>query len=77
MEKKRAMSAIAPTLDEILLEQIRQHTGRRVQDLSVKLVEGEIVLFGSARSFHVKQLATHGARQVLPLAPLRNAIEVK
>ena len=71
------MTATAPTLNQTLLEQVVRHTGRRVRDLRVELVGGAVVLQGRAGSFHVKQLAQHGVRELLPDAPLRNTIVVE
>jgi len=71
------MSLLPKKLDEVLLERIHERTGRRVRGLSVELAGESIVLHGTARSFHVKQLALHGVRDLLPTAPLRNAIVVE
>jgi hypothetical protein len=70
------MTATVPSLDEVIAQQVEQHTGRRVRNLSVEVIGDEVVLRGRANSFHVKQLAQHGVRAVLPFAPLRNAIVV-
>lgn len=70
------MSAIVPSLDEVLARHIDKQTGRRVRNLSVEVIGDEVILRGRANSFHVKQLAQHGVRAILPQAPLRNAIIV-
>ena len=70
------MSTTAPSLAEIVLRQITSRTGRRVRDLEVEIGPSRVVLRGRARSFHVKQLAQHGVREILPDAPLENAIVV-
>lgn len=64
-------------IDELVAEKIHERTGRRVQNLTVELAGDRIVLRGRARSFHVKQLALHGVRELLPTAALHNAIEVE
>ena len=51
-------------------------TGRRVRDLGIELRAERIVLHGRAVSFHVKQLAQQGVREILPHVQLENAIEV-
>lgn len=70
------MTAIAESLDEVLMRSVQQHTSRRVRDLSIEVLGEEVILRGKANSFHVKQLALQGVRNILPSAPLRNAIEV-
>ena len=64
-------------LREALTERVHTRTGRRVSGLTVEVAGGAVVLRGTARSYHVKQLAQHGAREVLPDAKLLNAIVVQ
>ena len=47
---------------------------RPVRELAVEVDSGRVVLRGRATSYHVKQLAQHGVRDILPDAPLENAI---
>lgn len=70
------MTATVTRLDEVLAQHVETHTGRRVRNLSIEVVGEEVILRGRAASFHVKQLAQHGIRLVLPSAPLRNSIVV-
>jgi hypothetical protein len=70
------MSPVMVSRDEALLDRIARHTGRRVVGLAVEWADETVVLRGQAPSFHVKQLATHAAREVLPGVPVRNAIQV-
>ena len=63
-------------LDELLAERVRQRTGRRVSDLRVEVRENEVILLGTTRTFHVKQLALQGAREAAPGIPVRNSIAV-
>jgi hypothetical protein len=62
-------------------EEVERHvhlrTGRRVRDLTVVIEGGRIVLRGRAGSYYVKQLAQHSARELMPDAPLDNAICVE
>jgi hypothetical protein len=51
-------------------------TGRRVRNLDIELQPERVILHGLAFSFHVKQLAQQGVREVLPHVDLENAIEV-
>jgi hypothetical protein len=71
------MSTLPKRLDELIAERILERTGRRVLDLSVEVADETVTLRGRARSFHVKQLALHGARDILPTATLRNQIRVE
>ncbi len=71
------MSAPPKPLDVILTERIHHWTGRRVRDLAVEVAEDTVVLRGRTDSFHVKQLAQHGVRDVLPQVAVRNAITVR
>jgi hypothetical protein len=48
-----------------------------VRDLSVEVTPGRVVIRGRTRSYHVKQLAQQGVREILPDARLENAIVVE
>ncbi|MDB5306872.1 MAG: hypothetical protein JWO38_1074 [Gemmataceae bacterium] len=71
------MSTNPPTLAEVILQRITTRTYRRVKDLVVEVGPDWVTLRGRVTSFHVKQLAMHGAREILPTARLENAIEVE
>jgi len=60
-----------------LERQILARCGRRITNLSVEIRPDQVVLHGRTDRFHVKQLAQHGVREVLPTVPLRNAITVE
>jgi hypothetical protein len=65
-----------PKLREQLENRVKARTGRRVLNLDFELLPERIVLHGRTSSFHVKQLAQHGVRDVLPDVRLENAIIV-
>jgi len=65
-----------PKLQQELETHVLARTGRRVRDLDIVLSAERVVLRGHAASFHVKQLAQHGVRDLLPDVRLENAIEV-
>lgn len=44
---------------------IRQSTHGRIRDLTVEEVQGRVVARGQAPSHHARQLALHGALEVL------------
>ncbi|HEY3789756.1 MAG TPA: hypothetical protein VGL71_12920 [Urbifossiella sp.] len=73
------MIANLPTVADTILGKIRIRTDRRVKDLIVEVHENGdgVTLRGRADSFHVKQLAQHSVREVLPTVPLQNAIVVE
>lgn len=66
-----------PTVEESVRDRVLARTGRRVRGLKVQVLGKTVVLAGKTSSFHVKQLAQHGAREVLPNAPLTNDIVVE
>ena len=70
------MSTLPKPLTEILTERVQYRTGRRVRDLTIAVKDEEVILCGQTESFHIKQLAIQGIREVLPTAPLRNSIVV-
>jgi hypothetical protein len=71
------MSTTPPNLAEIVHQRVQNRTGRRVQNLSVEVGAGAIVLRGRASSYHVKQLATHAVQETVPTVRLDNAIVVE
>jgi hypothetical protein len=60
-----------------LESRVLSRTGRRVRDLAVELAAESVVLRGTATTYHVKQLAQQGVRDVLPRIRLENAIVVQ
>ena len=63
-------------LQKELAERVCQRTGRRVRNLSIELRPDGVVLRGRAPTYHVKQLAQQGVRDLLPQVELYNAIVV-
>jgi hypothetical protein len=64
-------------LREELESRVRARTGRRLRKLDIELSPDGVVLHGEAATFHVKQLAQHGVRDLLPTVQLRNDIIVR
>jgi hypothetical protein len=64
-------------LQQDLERQISLRTGRRVRNLAIELEPERVVLRGLTNTYHVKQLAQHGAREVLPHVRLENVIVVE
>jgi hypothetical protein len=66
----------SPHLQTELKRHILARTGRRLRNLVIDVVPEAVILRGSATTYHVKQLAQHGVRDVLPRVRLENAIVV-
>jgi hypothetical protein len=67
-------------LEQIVEQRIQARTCRRVQNLRVELINGQIVVHGSTTSYYVKLLALEAAREVRTLIcpiPLLVDIQVK
>jgi hypothetical protein len=64
-------------LQQDLEQRITLRTGRRIRNLAIELEAERVVLRGLTKTFHVKQLAQHGVREVLPHVRLENVIEVE
>jgi hypothetical protein len=68
------------TTERIALEEIErrvlERSGRRVRDLRVSVHRGQIVLQGRTDTYYGKQLAQHGALELVPEGRLENAIDV-
>ncbi|HLN27645.1 MAG TPA: hypothetical protein VK395_07855 [Gemmataceae bacterium] len=63
-------------LQRELEDRIRERTGRRIRNLAIELLPERVVLRGLAATYHIKQLAQHGVRDLLPHVFLENAITV-
>jgi hypothetical protein len=59
-----------------LESRVRARTGTRLRDLAIDLSPQGVTLRGLAGTYHVKQLAQTGVREVLPDVNLQNAIVV-
>ena len=70
------MQSHFPHLRTELESRVLARTGRRVRNLHIELCPERVILRGQAETFHVKQLAQHGVREVLPEVRLENAIIV-
>ena len=54
-----------PTLIEQIESRVRESTHGRIRNLSVEEVQGQVVLRGQVPSHHTRQLALHGALELL------------
>ncbi|MFI5457006.1 MAG: hypothetical protein ACHRXM_16290 [Isosphaerales bacterium] len=54
-----------PTLAQRVETKVRQSTHGRIRNLLVQEVEGQVIVSGQAPSRHAKQLALHGALELL------------
>ena len=54
-----------PSLAERIEERVRQFTHGRIRNLVVQEIQGQVIVSGQAPSRHAKQLALHGALELL------------
>jgi len=54
-----------PSLVERVETKVRQSTHGRIRNLSVQEVQGQVIVSGQVPSRHAKQLALHGALELL------------
>jgi hypothetical protein len=66
----------SPELQRELEARVHQRTNRRVRNLEIELSAERVILSGQAATYHVKQLAQHGVRDLLPNVMLENTIKV-
>ena len=59
-----------------LEHQILERIAGRVQRFRLIRLDGQLILKGTAKSFHAKQLATHAALELAPDLEFVNAIQV-
>jgi hypothetical protein len=59
-------SDAGPSLVQRVELKIRQFTHGRIRNLVVEEVQGQVMVSGQAPSRHAKQLAMHGALELLP-----------
>ena len=71
------MSALeAPSLLKDIETRVRACTGSRLSNLGVELSADGVRLHGQTTTYHVKQLAQHCVRTLLPHVSLVNEIHV-
>jgi hypothetical protein len=70
------MTTDFPVLRRELESSIRARTGGRLRKLDIELSPEGVVLHGETTTYHVKQLAQQGVRDLLPHVNLHNAIVV-
>jgi hypothetical protein len=54
-----------PSLAQQVENRVRQFTHGRIRNLVVKEVEGQVIVSGQVPSRHAKQLAMHGALELI------------
>jgi hypothetical protein len=55
----------SPSLAQRVEHKVRQFTHGRIRNLVVEEIQGQVVVSGQAPSHHAKQLALHGALELL------------
>jgi hypothetical protein len=61
----RAPSGNGRTLAELVASRVHQSTHGRIRDLLVEEDEGRVMVRGTVPSHHTKQLALHGALELV------------
>ena len=59
------MSPLDPTLIQRIETRVRESTHGRIRNLSVEEIKGQVVVRGQVPSHHTRQLALHGALELL------------
>jgi hypothetical protein len=59
------MSSLNPSLIEQIETRVRQSTHGRIKNLSVEEIKGQVIVRGQVPSHHTRQLALHGALELL------------
>jgi hypothetical protein len=78
MQEVDKVQATQATLELAVEQKVHERTFRRVRNLRVELIHGQIVIHGSARSYYVKLLALEAARQVLAsTCPLPLSVDIQ
>ena len=54
-----------PSLAERVESKVRQSTHGRIRNLIVEEIQGQVIVSGQAPSRHTKQLALHGALELI------------
>src|SRR2546427_132961 len=65
-QRSKDMTLDFPHLRQELESRVRARTGGRLRKLDIQLSPDGIVLHGETTTYHVKQLAQHGVRDLLP-----------
>ena len=53
------------TLAQLVETRIRKSTHGRIRDLKVEEIQGQVIAHGNVPSHHTRQLALHGALEIL------------
>jgi hypothetical protein len=59
------MSPVNPTLIQQVETRVRESTHGRIRNLSVEEIKGQVIVKGQVPSHHTRQLALHGALELL------------
>jgi len=65
-----------PSLAEQVETNVRQFTHGRIRNLVVEEIQGQVIVSGQAPSRHAKQLALHGALELLSGARFAEKITI-
>jgi hypothetical protein len=67
----------SPSLVEQVESEVQRTTHHQIRDLVVQEDRGQVIIQGRVPTYHVKQLALHGALELLPGDRIRTEITVR
>jgi len=77
-QKMQQVPSNRSELERTVEHEINERTSRRVQNLRVELINSQIVMRGSTRSYYVKLLALEAARDIRALiCPISLLVEIE
>ena len=77
MHSAESDSAVGPSIEELLRNDVRQRTNGAIRDLTVEIDEGTVTLSGTTGRYYNKQLATSAVLDIASELDLNNEIEVQ
>jgi hypothetical protein len=78
MQPEGEVHSIPPRLERTVEQKLHERTFGRVQNLRVELINGQIVVHGSTRSYYVKLLALEAAGEVRALiCPISLVVDIE
>jgi hypothetical protein len=64
-QESAPMSPVNPSLIQQIETRVRESTHGRIRNLTVEEIKGQVIVRGQVPSHHTRQLALHGALELL------------
>jgi hypothetical protein len=78
MEQEAEVQSNGAKRESTVEQKLQETTSGRVQNLRVELIDGQIVVHGSTRSYYVKSLALEAAREIRALiCPIPLLVDIR